>query len=86
MSSIDKEAELAYLTAFVRESDFDESITLNGQLRALWTAFCLHHNLDVDTAAYDAIVCQLWQAMTPASRASWSDFGSFDDFMCEYLV
>lgn len=86
-SSISREAELKYLKQFAFESCFDADICRD-QLRSLWTAYCFHQNLDVDTAAYDHDLQELWEAVAEVERetADWSDFDSFDLFMCKELV
>ncbi len=85
--SIDRDNELAYLAQFAAQSFFDEELYRN-QFRALWTAYCFHHGLDVDTAAYDDNLAQLWDILseTEEDTVDWSDFDSFDHFMCRYLV
>lgn len=79
--------ELQYLLAFARENCFDSEICCD-QLRSLWTAYCLHHGLDPDTAQYDNDMLTLWVEVeaTESDNVFWSDFDSFDDFMCVYLV
>ncbi|MCX4256449.1 MAG: hypothetical protein OSJ54_05930 [Oscillospiraceae bacterium] len=56
------------------------------QLRALWTAFCIHENLDVDTNSYDNALNEVWCALTTNNVKPFSDFNTFDRFMCKYLV
>lgn len=79
--------ELDFLRSFIRESCFDVEV-LRDQLRALWTAFCLRRNYDVDTLQYDTTLRELWNVLqeTGDGTADWSDFDSFDNFMCVYLV
>lgn len=79
--------EFEWLLAFARESCFDCEIARD-QLRVLWTAYCFHADLIEDTAPYDSKLMELWLAVseTEAETADWSDFESFDLFMCEYLV
>ena len=45
---MDKIAEFDFLSDFVAENCFDVEVCRD-QLRVLWTAFCLHHGLIVDT-------------------------------------
>lgn len=52
-ATINRTAEFGYMKAFIVEGDFSDE-RYRAQLRALWTAYCLHHNLDVDTTEYDA--------------------------------
>ncbi len=84
---ISREAEMKYLKEFIRQSSFDEE-TSRDQLRCLWTAYCLHHRLDADTSGYDNDLLELWNtaAEDEPETADWSDFDSFDNFMCKYLV
>ena len=86
--SINRKAEFLYLKAFARESSFDDEASC-WQFRCLWTAYCFHHGLTVDTAEYDRELKELWDFMVkcgyPLSRW-WAGFDSFDTFMCEYLV
>lgn len=79
--------ELKYLLAFVSENCFDSEVCCD-QLRSLWTAHCLHHGLDVDTAQYDNDLLTLWTEVeaTESNNVFWSDFDSFDDFMCCHLA
>jgi len=81
-----KGAELHYLLSFIAESPFDVEICRD-QLRCLWTAYCFHQNLDVDTAQYDEDLRDVWDklAETEAETADWSDFDSFDYYMGRYL-
>lgn len=87
MERISKEAELNFLRGFIQESCFDEEISRDW-LRMLWTAYCLHQNLDVDTAAYDRDIGDLWKLMqeTGDGTSEWDGFDEFDSFMARYLV
>lgn len=82
-----QEKELAYIIGFAVESSFDNELACQ-QLRSLWTAYCFHWGLDVDTASYDADLAAVWKeiAQTEEDTAYWSDFDSFDNFMCAELV
>ena len=86
---IDKTEEVMEEAAedFSREACF-ESEECRDQLRSLWTAYCLHNNLIVDTGTYDDDILELWSAVSLGEEdtAEWSDFDSFDDFMCAHLV
>ena len=57
---MDKIAEFDFLSDFVAENCFDVEVCRD-QLRVLWTAFCLHHGLIVDTHNYDLHLLKLWQ-------------------------
>lgn len=55
--------ELDYLLAFATESCFDTE-TCCDQLRSLWTAYCLHNRLDVDTRDYDLTLLKVWEVVS----------------------
>ena len=78
---------IVYLKGFVEESCFDEEICRD-QLRALWTTLCLQRNYDVDTYGYDLTLHELWVVLqeTGDGTSDWSDYDSFNKFMCAYLV
>lgn len=84
---MDREKELAYIIGFAVESYFDNELTCQ-QIRSLWTAYCFHYALDVDTADYDADLAAIWKEIVQMEEdtAYWSDFDSFDMFMCAELV
>lgn len=84
---MDRNSEFKFMVSFATENCFDEDIC-HDHFRMLWTAYCLHHGLDVDTASYDSDLRELWEAVSAEDEdtADWSDFDSFDRFMCRYLV
>ena len=84
---IDITAEFEFLTGYVANSYFDEEICRD-HLRMLWTAFCLHHDLDADTHVYDCYLSELWERLkeTGDGTSEWDGFDGFEDFMCAYLV
>lgn len=86
-SMISREAEMEYLKEFVQQGCFDDEICKD-HLRCLWTAYCLHHDVDVDTARYDKNLLGLWDMMLEREpeTADWSNYDEFDNFMCRYLV
>ena len=45
-------------------------------------------NYDVDTYAYDLTLHELWEVLqeTGDGTSDWSDYDSFNKFMCAYLV
>lgn len=85
--SLDEDGEFGYLLKFAAGADFETGELAEKQLRALWTAFCFHEGLDVDTAEYDAKLQALYQQL-PGDRAScsWYDYEGFGRYMCELLV
>ena len=83
---INQEAEMEYLKEFARQNCFDGE-NIRDQLRCLWTAYCFHDGLDVDTLGYDNDLFALWGIMMEETETGgWKDYDSFDNFMCKYLV
>lgn len=82
--------ELCFMQDFIGGACFDEEVCRD-QLRCLWTAYCLRHNLDVDTSGYDNDLLSLWQKMEDTDNggepetADWSDYDSFNIYMGKYL-
>ena len=87
-STISYAAEFDYITNFVKECNFKEDQRDCLWLRALWTAFCLHQDLLVDTSEYDRCLNTLWNAVLKNEdcAAGWKSYVTFGNFMCEYLV
>ena len=85
--SLQSEVELDWMKQFARESFFDEEVSRD-HLKALWTAYCLHYAIEPDTALYDRSLEELWQAVSESEEgtADWSDYESFDLFLCTDLV
>lgn len=81
------QAEFEFLLQFIRQNGFDVEICRD-QLRALWTAYCLHYDMTVDTGPYDLAMRELWSATAEMEEdtADWSDFDTFDNFMCGLMV
>lgn len=79
--------ELDYIKSFAREADLSEEICRD-QLRSLWTAYCLRHNLIADTLDYDMDLTNVMNAVKDSEpdTGDWGDDEEFEDFMCRYLV
>ena len=77
-------AEYNYLLNFAEDDCFYDS-HLQNQLRVLWTAFCIHAGWEADTEPYDSTMMELWNRVC-GRPDGWPDFGSFDDYMCEFLA
>ena len=81
-----REAEYKFLLSYAGQSCFDDD-ECRDCLQILWTAYCLHHNLDVDTDQYDNDLLNLWNKMEDAGNTGeWADYNDFDNHMCSYLV
>lgn len=83
---INRTAEIGYMKAFIIESDFAEDVYCV-QLLSLWTAYCLHQSLEVDTMDYDDDLLSLWYAMNGTKgTCRWSSYSEFSQFMRANLV
>lgn len=81
-------SEHDFLMSYAKEAFFDEEICRD-LLRVLWTAYCLHKNLDVNSSMYASELLKVWCKVVEGSEGStadWSDFRSFDTFMRRYLA
>lgn len=77
--------DISFMKAFIAEAFLDSEVCQE-QLRALWTAFCIHHGLDVDTAPYDGCLAVLWGRIFESDDSPWDSFDQFDGYMCAHLV
>lgn len=80
--------EFEFLKSFAQESFLDVESCRN-QLKSLWTAYCIHQNLDVDTALYDEDMMRLWNTVQESEcdvSDVWENFEQFDNFLCQDLV
>lgn len=85
-TALNRTAEFRYLKAFVTGGDFVEEV-YRTQLRALWTAYCLHYDLCVDMMEYHNDLLGLWTVMHRKDKEKgWSSYSWFVDFMRELLV
>ena len=80
-------AEFEYMKQFIAEAFFDFENDCE-QLRSLWTAYCIHCNLECDTARYDSDLRSLYEEIgrDTCGFGPWSSFSRFDEYMCRYLV
>ncbi len=88
---IDKKEEFVAIKEAINDVELKRSGAATQQLRALWTAFAIHQDLEVDTAEYDSFLRELWQYITDADdnlheAYVGKGFEAFDNFMCEFLV
>lgn len=77
--------EYDWLCNFASSAFFDQPTDRN-HLLSLWTAYCLHFGLDVDTKMYDTMAAFLWKVVSANNSGPWEDFDAFDHFLCQYLV
>lgn len=83
--------ELLYLKEYAANAleTADAMIALE-QIRALWTAFCIHQDMQVDTNSYDNDLLSLWNVVAEHPQrkvcSHLQSFEAFDAFMCMHLV
>lgn len=78
--------ELSFLFKWVREADFCGDLNID-ILRILWTAYCFHHGLDIDTAEYDNTLLHIYNTVILDDSADVPiSYDKFDDYMAYYLV
>lgn len=76
--------ELSFLFKWVREADFCGDLDID-ILRILWTAYCFHNGLYVDTAEYDNVLLCIYNSILDSPDALMS-YDEFDAYMVHYLV
>lgn len=81
------EAEMAYMQLFAKEAYFENEVERK-QLRCLWTAYCCHQDIDVDTLRYDIDLEKVYGATLEAADETpdWKNIDEFDSFMVKHLV
>ena len=77
--------ELNFIKDFAKEMEPCPRTPELIQLRALWTAYCIHQDMEVDTAAYDNELGMLWSVLKENLHPSW-DLDKFENYMAECLV
>ena len=81
-------AEFDFILECLESSeDLDELVVMQ-QLRCLWTAYCIHQEIDVDTNEYDRKMEKMWNVMQENASAPYSsvEFGRFYNAMSKFLV
>lgn len=87
-ASANRKAEFSYLLEFAASAEFDGSQGVQmRQLRTLWSAYCLRHNLDVDTRQYKDDLTILWEVVkgNPDSEYTPERANDFDRYMRQYI-
>ena len=80
-----QETEFDYLCEFAKEADFGCEALPAEQLRALWTAYCFHTNLDIDTFECDTALRKVWEVLKDKKSCCWDNFDEFDHYMADGL-
>ena len=84
-----EKSEWQFLVNYVKDSTTDFcNATCRSQLMALWTAYCMHNDLDVDTAMYDAVLKDLFNALSDEQKAELHcvRLPEFDSMMAQWLI
>lgn len=77
---MDRDKELEFIIGYIEKGT-------KRQLRSLWTAYCLHHDLEADTRDYDYDILRIWRAVEKAKMAhEWGGYVNFYMFMSNELV
>ncbi len=86
--TMDRKEELEFLLNFAEGTDFEESSTVRNQLRALWTAYCIHADLNPDTFDYDQDIMSLWVTLCDNFTNPFGslEYMSFENIMAKHLV
>jgi hypothetical protein len=84
-----EQSEWQFIVDYVKDSTTDFcNATCRSQLMALWTAYCMHNSLEVDTIMYDVELIDLWNAIPIEHRRELhcSNWGEFDDLMGAWMA
>ena len=78
---MNEKSEWQFLIDYVKDDTTDFGLdSCRNQLLALWTVYCMHNDLDVDTAMYDAVLLDLFNALCR------NYYPKFDDVMGVWLA
>ena len=83
--NIQKDRELKYLFEFAKGAIFSDGSDLQ-VLRCLWTAYCFHFDLNVDTQPYDTMLYRLWNIVGQNRSCTFENVDDLDSFLCAYMV
>lgn len=84
-----EQSEWQFIVDYVKDSTTNFcNATCHSQLMALWTSYCLHNSLDVDTAMYDAVLMDLFNALSDEQKAELhcTGFSELDSMMAQWLI
>lgn len=86
---MDEQREFEYILDFIKgKKDFFGDAHSLLHLMSLWTAYCLHQSLVVETRKYNNRMMEMWEAMLENDNAPYpsSEYDLFYRSMCRYLV
>ena len=84
-----EKSEWQFLVDYVKDDTTDfRNAVCRSQLMALWTAYCMHNDLCVDTKMYDAVLMDLFNALSDEQKAELhcTGFLELDSMMAQWLV
>lgn len=84
-----EKSEWQFLVDYVKDDTTDfYNATCRSQLMALWTAYCMRNDLCVDTKMYDAVLMDLFNALSDEQKAELhcTGFSELDSMMAQWLV
>jgi hypothetical protein len=67
-----EKSEMAFMLEFARTQDFDFEVNIK-QLRSLWTAYCIRHDYEPDTAKFDDDINWIWHSLQENNSVPWHD-------------
>lgn len=76
-------SEFQNIIDYVKSADWNNHVCFE-QLRALWTAYCIHNHYECDTYAYDTKLRELYEEYAQHDVSLTAE--QFDEYMCNYLV
>lgn len=86
---MNEKSEWQFLIDYVKDDTTDFGLdSCRNQLLALWTVYCMHNDLDVDTAMYDAVLMDLFNALSDEQKVELhcTGFSELDSMMAQWLV
>ena len=84
-----EQSEWQFIVDYVKDSTTNlRHATCRSPLMDLWTSYCLHNSLDVDTAMYDAVLMDLFNALSDEQKAELhcTGFSELDSMMAQWLI
>lgn len=78
-----EEEEYSYIQSWIGDNAGMPLKDWLPQLVALWTAYCHHQDVEVDTEPYDRRIREMWATID--NKKGWSR-ARFENAMCRLLV
>lgn len=71
---MNKKEELDFMLGYAKEVDAEDEVMI-GQLVSLFTAYCLHHDIEIDTVECDELVDELFYVLPEKAREHYEADG-----------